>query len=53
MDVGGSQAQLAGALFEDDAARVGLLELPGYVGGLVGAPIVDDDDLVVELAGGR
>lgn len=53
VDVGGSQAQLAGAGFEDDVRGVGLDELVGDFLGTVGGAVVDDDEFPFELAVGR
>ena len=51
VDVGGAEAQLAGASLEDDVGGVGLDELVGDVLGAVGRAVVDDDEFPIELAG--
>jgi hypothetical protein len=51
VDVGGAEAELAGAGLEDDVRGVGLDELVGDLLGAVGGAVVDDDEFPVELAG--
>ena len=52
VDVGGAEAEFAGAGFEDDVrGAVEFLELLGDCEGAVGGGVVDDDDFVVEGAG--
>ncbi|KAI9148067.1 3-oxoacyl-(acyl carrier protein) reductase [Paramyrothecium foliicola] len=50
VDVGGAEAQLAGARLEDDVRGVGLDELLGDLLGAVGGAVVDDDDFPVKVA---
>ena len=50
MNVGRSQAQFTGALLENDSSGEDFLELFGDGGSTVWAPIVDDYDLVIEVA---
>lgn len=51
MDVGGAEAEFAGARFEDYVGgAVEGLELLGDGEGAVGGGVVDDDDLPVEIA---
>ena len=51
VDVGGAEAELAGARLQDDAfGGVELLELFGYCEGAVGGAVVDDDEFPVEFA---
>lgn len=51
MDVGGAEAQLAGAGADLDAGgRVDLLQLGGDLLGAIGGAVVDDDELPVEVA---
>lgn len=45
-----SQAQFTSALLEYDSARESFLQLFGDIGGAVWTPIVDDNDLVIEVA---
>ena len=50
VDVGGAQAELLLPGPEDDPVlAVDLLQLFGYVEGAVGAAVVDDDDLEVQV----
>lgn len=50
VDVGRSEAQLAGARLEDDVGGVGLDELVGDILGSVGRAVVDDDEFPVQVA---
>lgn len=50
VNVGGSEAELAGARLELDVGGVGLDELLGDVLGAVGGAVVDDDDFPIEVA---
>jgi hypothetical protein len=50
VDVSRAQPKLPSSFLEDDAPRESLLELFGYLGGVIRTPIVNDDDFVVELA---
>ena len=45
-----SQAQFTSALLEYDSAREGFLQLSGDIGGAIWTPIVDYNDLIVEVA---
>lgn len=45
-----SQPQFPGALLKDDATRVSLLKLFGYLTSLVWTRIVNDHNFVIELA---
>lgn len=51
VDVGGAEAELAGAGLELDVRGVGFDELVGDFLGAVGGAVVDDDELPVEVAG--
>jgi len=54
VDVGGAEAELAGARLEEDAGgAVGALELFGDFLGAVGGAVVDDYELPVEVAEGQ
>ena len=50
MNIRRSQAQFTSALLEYDSARESFLQLFGDIGGAVWTPIVDDNDLVIEVA---
>ena len=50
VDVGCSQAQLAGARFENDVGVVGFGELVRYGLGAVWGAVVDDDEFPVEIS---
>jgi hypothetical protein len=50
VDVGRSEAQLAGARLEDDVGGVGLDELVGDILGAVGRAVVDDDEFPIQVA---
>ena len=50
MDIGRSQAQFPSTLLKNDPSGKGLLELFGYGRSAVWTPIVDDYDLVIEVA---
>jgi hypothetical protein len=50
VDVGGAEAELAGAGLEDNMRCVGLDELVGDLLRAVGGAVVDDDELPVKLA---
>lgn len=53
VDVGGAEAEFAGAGAEEDACgAVEVLELLGDGEGAVGGGVVDDDDFVVDVAVG-
>lgn len=54
MDVGGTEAEFAGARAEEDACgAIEVLELLCDGEGAVGGGVIDNDDFVVEVAGGE
>lgn len=50
VDVGRSEAKLAGSGLEDDVGGVGLDELEGDFLGSIGGAVVDDDEFPFEIA---